>query len=206
MGRVELQMEKNRIEAFSDAVFAIAVTLLVFNLSTQDTGKINVSAILWERLPDLLAYILSFLIIGVYWVAHHTMMHYIKKVDRNALWINNLTLLSIAFMPFPTLLISRHPNDPIAILVYCLTLSFANLTGSLLWLYVTRKKQYMSQTLSQTFARRVLVMHLSPILIYGLAFSMAFISDIASYVLICFVPAFFAFPNSIFRRLISNNQ
>jgi len=80
--------------------------------------------------------------------AHHSMMHYVKIIDRNALWLNNLTLLTVAFMPFPTSLLSKHYSDPLAILVYCATLSTCNLMGSLFWLYVSKNKRLVDENLS----------------------------------------------------------
>lgn len=196
-------MEKNRIEAFSDGVFAIAVTLLVLNIGDVGIGKMPIGTFLWEVLPDILTYILSFLIIGVYWVAHHTMMHYVKTVDRNALWINNLTLLCIAFMPFSTRLVSRYSGRPAALFVYCLTLSAANLTGSWFWWYVTQKRRHVDRTVSDAFARKVLLLHISPIAVYIFAFFLSCFSEIAGFVLIGIVPAFFILPNPLFRKALS---
>lgn len=199
-------MDKNRIEAFSDGVFAIAVTLLVLNIGGGDIGKTPIDTVLFGVLPDILTYIMSFLIIGVYWVAHHTMMHYVKTVDRNALWINNLTLLCIAFMPFSTRLVSRYPGSPAALFVYCLTLSAANLTGSWFWWYVTRKRRHVDRTVSDAFARQVLLLHISPIGVYILAFFLSYFSGIASFILIGIVPAFFILPSPLFRKALSEQN
>lgn len=199
-------MEKNRIEAFSDGVFAIAVTLLVLNIGSGSIGKTPIDIALVKLLPDILAYILSFMIIGVYWVAHHTMMHYVTTVDRNALWINNLTLMCIAFMPFSTQLLSRYPASPVSFLVYCVTLSAANVTGSWFWLYLSFRKRYVDKTVTDEFARQVLLLHLSPIGIYALAFFLSFFSGIASSILMGIVPLFFILPNPMFRRLLSRRH
>ena len=199
-------MGKNRIEAFSDGVFSIAVTLLVLNVNIQDLINNNISSTLIHLLPNILAYILSFMIIGVYWVAHHTMMHFVRTIDRNALWINNLTLLSIAFMPFPTSLISKHYNDPIAIIIYCLTLSIANLTGSWFWLYVSHNNRHIEKSLSKKFIKRVLIIHLCPIGIYCLAICSSFYFNYISFILIGIVPAFFVLPNPLINKVLNDEK
>ncbi|WP_100488498.1 TMEM175 family protein [Sporolactobacillus pectinivorans] len=195
-------MGKNRIEAFSDGVFAIAITLLVLNINNPDLIKASITSTLIRLYPNILAYILSFMTIGVYWVAHHTMIHFVRTIDRTALWINNLTLLFIAFMPFPTLLISWHYNDPIATTIYCLTLSMTNLTGSWFWWYVSKNSRHIEEGLSGKFIHRILVVHLCPIAIYVLAICFSFYSIYISYFLIALVPAFFILSNPLINKIL----
>lgn len=199
-------MGKNRLEAFSDGVFAIAATLLVLSIGDGDIGRVGAAAALLGLLPALMTYVLSFLIIGVYWVAHHTMMHYVRTVDRNALWINNLTLLAIALMPLPARFISQYPGSPAAVFLYGLTLSAANLTGSWFWWYVTRGRRHVDPALSDAFVKRVLALHVSPVGVYALAFCVSLFSGIASFVIIGLVPAFFILPNPILKRLLSDSR
>jgi uncharacterized membrane protein len=75
-------MNKNRLEAFSDGVFAIVITLLVLEIKVPHVTFDKLGPALFELLPKFLSFGLSFVIIGVYWVAHHNMMHFIEKVDR----------------------------------------------------------------------------------------------------------------------------
>lgn len=98
-------LNTHRIEAFSDGVFAVAITLLVLNLQVPQLAASAVSrelvAKLIELWPKLLIYVLSFVIVGIYWVAHHNSFHYIERSDRTLLWLNLLLLLCIVFIPFP---------------------------------------------------------------------------------------------------------
>lgn len=95
-----------RMEAFSDGVFAVAITLLVLTLEVPQIADSVVTSELWPKLlelwPKLLSYVLSFLLVGIYWVAHHNTFHYITGTDRTLLWLNLLLLLCIVFIPFPT--------------------------------------------------------------------------------------------------------
>ncbi len=95
-----------RITAFSDGVFSIAITLLVLNLCVP-TVPGELLDQLGKQWPSLLSYILSFVIVGIYWVAHHNMFHYIKRSDRPFLWINILLLMCVAFIPFPAGLLGQ---------------------------------------------------------------------------------------------------
>src|SRR5712692_6409261 len=95
-------LSTNRIEAFSDGVFAVAITLLVLNLQIPQLAASVVSRELVPKLielwPKLLIYVLSFVIVGIYWVGHHNTFHYIKRSDRTLLWLNLLLLIGIVFI------------------------------------------------------------------------------------------------------------
>ena len=95
-------MEKSRLEAFSDGVFAIVITLLILDIRFPEVEYSQFAATLVSVLPRILAYVMSFIIIGLYWVIHHNSMHAIKKTDRGFLWLNILLLLCVSFIPFPT--------------------------------------------------------------------------------------------------------
>jgi uncharacterized membrane protein len=129
-------MEKSRLEAFSDGVFAIVITLLILDIRFPDVDYSQFGATLVALLPRILAYVMSFIIIGVYWVKHHNSMHAMKKTDRRFLWLNILLLLCISFIPFPTSLLGRYPFQAGPIIIYGLTLIACNVIGYLMIIYV----------------------------------------------------------------------
>jgi len=102
-----------RVEAFSDGVLAIVITLLILNVQIprQISGG---NAALWRalraQLPMLGAWVLSFFFVLVFWVAHHYFFRRLERVDRGILWLNGLFLLSISFTPFPTALLGIYPT------------------------------------------------------------------------------------------------
>lgn len=108
----------HRIEALADGVFAVAMTLLVFNVQFPDAKKWQgatnigdvVRAIFFDngQGPVLIAYVMSFVVLGVYWVSHHAQFQYIRRADRNLLWINIFFLLLISFVPFTTRLVGVY--------------------------------------------------------------------------------------------------
>lgn len=129
-------MQKSRLEAFSDGVFAIVITLLILDIRFPEVEYGQFWETLSSLLPRILAYVMSFIIIGLYWVVHHNSMHVIKKTDRNLLWLNILLLLFVSFIPFPTSLLGRYPFEAGPIIIYGCALIACNLAGFFSVLYV----------------------------------------------------------------------
>ncbi len=129
-------MEKSRLEAFSDGVFAIVITLLILDIRFPEVPYSQFATALVSVLPRILAYVMSFIIIGLYWVVHHNSMHAMKKTDRGFLWLNILLLLCVSFIPFPTSLLGRYPYQAWPIIIYGITLITCNAVGYIMLLYV----------------------------------------------------------------------
>src|SRR5215467_15127058 len=129
-------MNKTRLEAFSDGVFAIVITLLVLNIHVPDGRTLSLQS-LRPLIPPVATFVLSFIMVGVYWIAHHHMLHFITQVNRRLLWLNLLVLLCVVFIPFPTSLLGTGFNNPVAVRLYGLSLIATNLSGLLFWLYAT---------------------------------------------------------------------
>ncbi len=129
-------MQKSRLEAFSDGVFAIVITLLILDIRFPEVPYSEFASGLREVFPRILAYVMSFIIIGLYWVTHHNSMHAMKKTDRGFLWLNILLLLFVSFIPFPTSLLGRYPFQAGPIIFYGATLIACNLVGYVMLVYV----------------------------------------------------------------------
>ena len=129
-----------RLIFFSDAVFAIAITLLALEIrlpSGQDTRSSGeLLAALLAIWPRYLSYAVSFLVIGLYWMAHHRMFRAIARYDRRLLSLNLLLLLCIAFVPFPTAVLGEY-SDVVATIFYALTMVVTGLAGALVWWYAS---------------------------------------------------------------------
>lgn len=117
-----MQLGRNRVEALTDGVFAVAMTLLVLDIKVPELAQELASAELPYRLlalwPKFLSYAISFVILGVYWVGHHLQLSFIRSADRPLLWINILFLLWVALVPFSTALLSEYTKNRLAIAVY----------------------------------------------------------------------------------------
>jgi uncharacterized membrane protein len=139
----EQSAETDRIEAFSDGVFAIAITLLVLDLHLPDTGRYGVWRGLVHEWPQFAAYLTSFLIIGIMWANHHSMFRSIVRSDRTLLFLNLLLLLWTTLLPFPTRLVAEYLREggadaAQAEAVYSANLTLAAIAFSLIWIHAVR--------------------------------------------------------------------
>ena len=193
-------MSKVRLEAFSDGVFAVAITLLILDVRPESGGSG------WEMLVHdwhkILVYLLSFVIVGVYWVSHHHMMHFITGTNRVLLWINLTLLLMVVFIPYVAALLSASHADASAIRIYGTTLILTNLTGTGLWRYATRNHRLVNPAMPHSFARFVLCIHTAPVLFYGAGIALASWHSFLSLMLFALVPVFFILPNPWLERRI----
>lgn len=106
-------MGRGRVEALSDGVIAVAITLLVLDLRVPEPDAIgDLGTRLAELWPNYLAYAISFLAIGIMWLSHHTMLHHLIGVDRSVLVLNLLLLMCIAVLPFATSLMATYLDEP----------------------------------------------------------------------------------------------
>ena len=195
-------MTKSRMEAFSDGVFAVALTLLILDVRFPDDAAPTLEA-LSQLLPQIFTFVLSFVIVGVYWVAHHNMLHLIRAVDRYLLWLNLLLLLTVVFLPFSASLLGRHLGDATAVVVYGANLLLVNAAGTLVWLYGTSRPALAGEDFSPSLRLFVARLHASPILIYALAMVVARWEVVAALVLYAAVPAFFILPNPLIDRRLA---
>ena len=131
-------MDSRRAEAFSDGVFAVAITVLVFDLLSIGTHKLT-PAVLLDAWPTYFAYVVSFLSVGIMWMNHHTIMAHVDRVDRPLLVLNLLLLMGIVAVPFPTALVAEHLREEggkVATVTYGLVMILISAGFASLWIYV----------------------------------------------------------------------
>ncbi len=153
-------MPKGRIETLADGVFAIAMTLLAFNLqppavSIRDNEHLR-SALL-AMAPHIKTYVLSFLVIGIYWISHHFQFHYIRRADRTLLWINIFFLMAVATLPFSTAVLGRYEHYRAAIVLYSANLLLVGLVNAIHWAYVTYGRRLVAPELSTDVVRMTMI-------------------------------------------------
>jgi uncharacterized membrane protein len=135
-------LRTSRIEAFSDGVFAIAITLLVLEISVPEDSDEDLLAAVLDQWPSYLAYVISFATVGAIWLAHSVVTEYLHRVDRWFVRINLLLLLLVSFLPFPTRLLAESVDSSeaaaVATTIYGLTLLAAGTVLSVLWRHAVR--------------------------------------------------------------------
>ena len=136
-------MKKARLESFSDGVFAFAITLLVLGVQVPELKTANDHELrfaLLHAISQLLPYVTSFATIGIIWLNHHAMFHKVESVEHTTLTLNLLLLLVVAFIPYPTAVLSRYGALPSAAFLYGCVLTLLGLSYSLLWRHITRRR------------------------------------------------------------------
>jgi uncharacterized membrane protein len=143
-------MKTNRLEAFSDGVFAVAITLLVLDLHVP--GGENLWHELKDEWPSFASFFVSFWVIGIIWVNHHGVLDHVKRADRGVLYLNLLVLMTVVFLPFATALLAEHlksgADEEVAAAVYSAASLAMGMSMGLLWTYITRHRQRLGVELT----------------------------------------------------------
>jgi uncharacterized membrane protein len=198
---VEESKDTGRVEAFSDGVFAVAITLLVLNIHVPDnnTPLSNEAFLhyLGNQWPELLAFVTSFATIGIMWINHHRLFTHIRRVDTNLLAFNLLLLLVIVFIPFPTALLAQYapyPQYHYAALLYSGTNIFLAACFNLLWRYASRENRLLDKRSDPRLVQAITNQYRFGPLFYVAAFVLAIIYVPASIAANLLLALFFAFP------------
>jgi uncharacterized membrane protein len=199
----------NRLEALSDGVLAIVVTLLVLDFGQAErtiaempgSSHTQMLAFLGGLWPRVLGYVLSFVLIVIYWILHHVMFHHIHRVDRGLLWFNALFLMTVAFLPFPAALLAEfilHESNVIVVLYGSAHLVVGmSLAG--MWLYAARGRRLLSDGVDEETVRLVTRSALASPVLYAAGIALSFISIPAAIVVYALAPAIFILPGNLDR-------
>lgn len=142
----EKNLELERLVFFSDAIVAIAITILVFNLKIdKGVGEHFSYADLLQAWPKFSAFFLSFFIIALFWKVHHQFFFYIKDINDMLLWNNIGWLLFLVLLPFSTTLVSQHFHEPAAMCVYCVNILLISVFQNNIWDYATQRPELMRE-------------------------------------------------------------
>ncbi len=154
-----IELGKNRIEALSDGIFAIVMTLLVLELKVtglpENASNVVLAPALFHLWPEFLSYIVSFIGLGIYWVAHHYMYHVIKRSDRTLLWLNILFFMFVSLIPFSTNMINSFRQTQIAPLFFGANLTLIGWTLYLQWVYVSSKPDMLVDYITSEYKEAV---------------------------------------------------
>jgi len=207
--------ETSRLEAFSDGVFAVAITLLVLNIKPPPDlvltgGGLGFWKELGVQLPALLAFVTSFFTIGIMWINHHRLFNLIKRTDTGLLLFNLLLLLVIVFIPYPTALLAQqyalNPKMYDAALLYSGTNVFLAICFNLLWRYASYHNRLLGKDIDTRAVAAISRQYLGGPLLYLIAFGLAFVSVPASIIFLLLLALFFAIPPRKPRSLPSSDD
>lgn len=197
--KANMGLSLDRLEALTDGVVAIAITLLVLIIDTPPPNKENLLKCLWERGHVFIAYLISFVLICIYWWRHHIIFHYLKKTDKTLTLLNLLLLLCICFIPFPTDLVVEYFKDPqleIAVLIYSGVHLICSLLLYIIWWVATYQCRLVSKDLSPAIITNTKKMLLSYVVIYAVSIGISTISAVAALSICALIPIINLLPHS----------
>jgi uncharacterized membrane protein len=183
-------MRLERINGFSDAVFAVAITLLILTIDVpvvSDASELGSElSALW---PKFLGFLISFAIIGFFWVAHHLIFNYLEQLTPGLLWLNLFFLLFIVILPFSTELMSEYNSSNTALMFYNSNMALASLLLFLLWLYMSHDNRLIDEDFDPALRKHILLIYFNMTIIFLISVAVAAVNAVASqYVYMLLIP------------------
>ena len=191
-------MGTNRIEAFSDGVIAIILTVMVLELKVPSSATIPA---LRAAIPSLLSYALSFLIVAIMWVNHHHLMHLTKHATASLLWANNNLLFWMSLIPFVTAYLGQTHGAPLAVATYGAVLTLAGVGFTLLRHAITVSHHSSANIAEQN--RWALRKSMFSSLLYAASVPLAFVSVRVSFFIFLLIPAAYFLPERKIEELLA---
>jgi uncharacterized membrane protein len=171
-----------RVEAFSDGVIAVAITLLALDLklppNLDSDGEIWRAAL--GLIPGLVAWIISFFFLLTIWINHHYLFDSVRAVDRGLLWLNGFFLLTVTVIPLPTSLVGAYAGRSAPLALLSATMFLASLSFTLMRLYLTRRPDLAKASNSAAERRIALARSALGPTIYAIAFAVSFVVPLAA--------------------------
>lgn len=192
---------KNRVETFSDGIFAIIVTLLVLEIKVPvieiSNSPLQLIESLLKILPKFISWIISFFTVCVIWVNHHRLFKMFKLINHGIFWLNAILLLWISFIPFPTAMIGDYPNNIFAVSFYGIIMSLMALSFSLMRIYVIRNSSILENNVDfNEFKRGTYYSIIFGPLLYIIGSCVSLIHPYISFFVYSFIAIYFIFPHS----------
>jgi uncharacterized membrane protein len=171
--------DNGRLLQFSDGVFAVAITLLVFSLKLPDPQAVaegRLAQSVWESRTQFFSFALSFAVVGNIWIVHHRAFRLIRTHDPGLLWLNLLLLLGISILPYPSSLLGQYSEHRFSVVFYAACMAAASLSMSLLWWYVSRDRRLVHAHVAAAEIRRYLRRSLVSAATFLVSIPIAFVS------------------------------
>jgi uncharacterized membrane protein len=192
-----------RMETFSDGVFAIAATLLVLEISVDTAHTHDLGSALLHLWPSYLAYVTSFITIGIIWMNHHTCVETMVRVDRTFLFLNLLLLLTVSFLPFPTRLVAdylQRPGEQSAVYAYAATFVVMSVVYNAWWRYASAGRRLIGEKVPEIRVQAITRAFNPGVPTYALTLLVAVFSPLASVFLTFAIAAFYLPSAALFER------
>lgn len=193
-------MQNNRIEAFSDGVLAIIITIMVLELKVPHDDTMGA---LIEKVPLFLSYVLSFIYIAIYWNNHHHLLHTIQKINGSILWANNHLLFWLSLVPFVTAWAGENHFSTLPVALYGVVLLMAGIAYYILTMTIIAvhgKDSVLSQAIGKDYKGKISVV------LYAASVPLSFFNPYLSLGIYAAVAVMWLIPDSRIERAMKDNQ
>jgi TMEM175 potassium channel family protein len=195
-------VSRGRLEALSDGVFAIVVTLLVLEIKVPHIAAHDslseLAGVLWELAPKFVSWVISFVTVCVIWLNHHRLFKLMSQIDNGLFWWNANLLLWTSFIPFPTALMGDYPHNKLAVSFYGLVM-FLMASGFVLmrW-HMHRRDELVQDHVDRSLFRRgtLYSIVMGPVA-YAVGAGIAWVNEVAAFICYAAIAAYFVFPRPV---------
>jgi uncharacterized membrane protein len=205
-GGLLMTTETGRVEAFSDGVFAIAITLLILEIKVPSAGSGELSAELLRQWPAYVSFVISFAFIGIMWMNHHRLFTHIERCDDLLLVLNLLLLLGVTAVPFPTAVLAAHlgqPGQRTAVILFNGTYFCIAIFFNVLWRYASSKRRrLLADDVDMASVARISQQYIFGPILYLICLVLAWVSVPASLLLNLALACFFALSPSVALKIL----
>lgn len=200
-------MNKGRFEAFSDGVFAFAITLLILGVALpamQHPSEAQLRRALLDLWPNVVAYLLSFAVIGIMWQNHHALFRLVARMDRTTVFLNLVLLAGTAFIPFATSLLGTYETMHASTLLYGLVLSWCSIAYNLMLNHLVRHNAFESSVSAEAIAGTVRAYRVG-LLTYLAATLLSLVLPLLSFAAYILIALYYLVPRGVDTDLESGN-
>ncbi len=203
-GHRRVGMAPGRLLTLADGIFAIAMTLLVLDLRLPETPGVDLATRLGSLIPRFGTFVVSFVVLGVFWFAHHQTFQFVVRVNRTLVWLSVLFFMGVALIPFVASVLGANYNDPIALTLYGGVIGLLTVLGYVVWWYLTGERGLVVGGLDPDLVRKVSQWIAVGPSIALVAIVLAFVNPLISLLIYLVLPVLFIAFNpvdSYFERL-----
>ncbi len=195
-----------RMMSFSDGVFAVAITLLVLSIKvpavSPEVADLKLPRELLHLWPIFWAYIVSFMVIGLFWIGHHRVFKLFRRHDSGLLWLNLVFLMLVVFIPFPTSLMSEYPRARVSLIFYAASLAVAGFMICFLMWYGIHDRRLVDEDMDPIAYRRFMFGYISMAVVFLLSIPISYLNlHVARYSWVVIVPVNLFFDHFVVYRL-----
>ncbi len=209
---IEVDSALERLIFLSDGVFAIAMTLLALEIAVPALPKVfqqqeaKLPGALLGLLPQIATYVLSFIIVSVYWMTHQRLFQYIIRANSVLMWLNALFLMSVAFLPVPTKVLGQYGGQGAAVRFYAVSLMFTGLLNVLLWWYATQHHRLVRKNLDEGVIRQHLERSLIAPAVFLLAIALSYLNPYLATESLLLIGVAIVVHDRLYQRRIARQQ